>query len=96
MIAYLIATTNMTPRKALTSVQSKWAIVCPNRSFMSQLQEYYSKCSNSLLQAEVGDEPPNKDGELPGNAKGLKGRRGYATKAAAKRLCLDRAMGGKA
>ena len=80
MIAYLIATTNMTPREALESVQSKRSIVRPNRGFMSQLQEYYSKCSNSL-QAEVGDEPPNKDGEPP---KGLKGRRGYAAKAAAK------------
>jgi hypothetical protein len=83
VIAYLIATTNMTPREALASVQSKRAIVRPNRGFMSQLQEYHSKCSNSL-QAEVGDEPPNKEGELPGNAKGLKGRRGHAAKAAAK------------
>ena len=50
---------------------------------MSQLQEYYSECFNSF-QAELGDELPNKDGELPGNAKELKGRRGYAAKAAAK------------
>jgi hypothetical protein len=83
VIAYLIATTNMTPREALTFVQSKRTIVRPNRGFMSQLQEYYSKHSNSL-QAELGDEPPNKDGEPPGNVKGRKGRRGYAAKAAVK------------
>jgi hypothetical protein len=84
VIAYLIATTNMTPHEALASVRSKRTIVRPNRGFMSQLQEYYSKCSNSL-QAGLGDEPPDKDGE-PGNM--MKIRRGHHTaltvKAAAK------------
>jgi len=47
VIAYLIATTKMTPREALATVRSKRPIVCPNRGFMSQLQEYHSKCSNS-------------------------------------------------
>ena len=55
VITYPIATTNMMLGEALTSVQSKRAIVL-NHGFMSQLQEYYSKCSNSLLQAKVGDE----------------------------------------
>ncbi|SRR6266403_3540946 len=84
VMAYLIATTKMTPREALTDVRSKRTIVRPNRGFMSQLQEYYSKCSNSL-QADLRDEPPDKDGE-PGNT--MKTRRGrHATltaKAAAK------------
>jgi hypothetical protein len=81
VMAYLIATTNMTPHEALATVRSKRTIVRPNRGFMSQLQEYYSKCSNSL-QANLGDEPPDKDGE-PGNM--TKTRRGHHTvKAAAK------------
>ncbi|KAF8479532.1 protein-tyrosine phosphatase-like protein [Russula ochroleuca] len=78
VIAYLIATTKMTPHEALTSVRSKRTIVRPNRGFMSQLQEYYSKCSDSL-QAELGcDEPPDtsKDGEPGKNVK--KARRGHA------------------
>ncbi|KAH9977516.1 protein-tyrosine phosphatase-like protein, partial [Russula compacta] len=37
MIAYLIATTKMTPREALAAVRSKRAIVRPNPGFMSQL-----------------------------------------------------------
>jgi len=56
VIAYLIATTKMTPREALATVRSKRPIVCPNRGFMSQLQEYHSKCSNSL-QAKLPEEP---------------------------------------
>ena len=47
MIAYLIATTKMTPREALAAVQSKRAVVLPNFGFMSQLQEYYMKYSDS-------------------------------------------------
>jgi Dual specificity phosphatase, catalytic domain len=82
VIAYLIATTKMTPHEALASVRSKRTIVRPNRGFMSQLQEYYSKCSDSL-QAELGDEPPDtKDGEAGKNVN--KARRGHAAKAAAK------------
>ena len=80
VIVYLIATTKMTPRKALAFVQSKRAIVRPNRGFMFQLQEYYLKCSSSL-QAELGDEPPNKDTRSPGN---VKGGQGLAAKAAVK------------
>jgi hypothetical protein len=86
VIAYLVATTKMTPREALASVQSKRAIVRPNRGFMSQLREYHSKCSNSL-QVGLGDELPNKEGES-GNVNGPKGRRGHvalSAKAAAKR-----------
>jgi hypothetical protein len=48
VIAYLVATTQMTPREALTAVRSKRAIVRPNRGFMSQLEEYFSTSSNSL------------------------------------------------
>ncbi len=65
VIAYLIATTKMTPPEALATVRSKRTIVRPNRGFMSQLQEYHSKCSNSL-QADLGDDPPDNDSE-PGN-----------------------------
>jgi hypothetical protein len=84
VIAYLIATTDMTPHEALATVRSKRTIVRPNRGFMSQLQEYYSKCSNSL-QEDLGDEPPDKDGE-PGNImKTHRGRHSALTaKAAAK------------
>jgi hypothetical protein len=86
VIAYHIAITNMMPREALASVQSKRTIVHPNRGFMSQLQECYLKCSTSL-QAELGDEPPNKDGEPPGN---VKGRQGHAARAAAKSYARSR------
>ncbi|KAI9510522.1 protein-tyrosine phosphatase-like protein [Russula earlei] len=69
VVAFLIATTNMTPREALAAVRSKRAIVRPNRGFMSQLQEYYTKSSNSL-QAELTDEPPEKsDGKRRKNLK---------------------------
>ncbi|KAI0286099.1 protein-tyrosine phosphatase-like protein [Russula aff. rugulosa BPL654] len=80
VMAYLIATTKMTPHEALATVRSKRTIVRPNRGFMSQLQEYYSKCSNSL-QAYLGDEPPDKDGE-PGNM--MKTGRGRHTALSAK------------
>ena len=70
VMAYLIATTKMTPHEVLATVRSKRTIVRPNRGFMSQLQEYYSKCSNSL-QADLGDEPPpDKEGESTGNMRG--------------------------
>lgn len=82
VIAYLIATTKMTPRESLASVRSKRTIVRPNRGFMSQLQEYYSKCSYSL-QAELGDEPPDKD-DKPGNVKARRGHVAVTVKAAAK------------
>jgi Dual specificity phosphatase, catalytic domain len=63
VIAYLIATTKMTPREALAAVGAKRAIVRPNRGFMSQLQEYYSQSSNSL-QAQLSPDdsvPPPED-----------------------------------
>jgi len=64
VIAYLIATTKMTPREALAAVGKKRAIVRPNRGFMSQLQEYYSQSSNSL-QAQLSPDdsvpPPEED-----------------------------------
>lgn len=71
VIAYLIATTKMTPHEALSTVQSKRTIVRPNRGFMSQLQEYYSKCSDSLQANLFGDdsEPPDKDGESANSIK---------------------------
>jgi hypothetical protein len=80
VIAYLIATTEMTPQEALASVKLKRTIVCPNRGFMSQLQEYHSKCSNSL-QAKLGDEPTDKEGGT-GKGKKAKVRRGHATSTA--------------
>jgi hypothetical protein len=84
VIAYLIATTQMTPHEALATVRSKRTIVRPNRGFMSQLQEYYSKCSNSL-QADLGDEPPDKEGESGNMMKTRRGRHTAVTaKAAAK------------
>lgn len=56
VLAYLIATSKMTPREALAAVRSKRTIVRPNRGFMSQLDEYYSACSHSL-QAKIVEEP---------------------------------------
>ena len=56
VIAYLIATSQMTPREALAAVRAKRPIVRPNRGFMTQLHEYHSRCSNSL-QAKFVDEP---------------------------------------
>ena len=83
VMAYLIATTKMTPHEALATVRSKRTIVRPNRGFMSQLQEYYSKCSNSL-QADLGDEPPDEVGE-PGNImKARRARHTVSAKAAMK------------
>ena len=80
VMAYLIATTTMTPHEALATVRSKRTIVRPNRGFMSQLQEYYSKRSNSL-QVDLGDKPSDKEGE-PGNM--MKTRRGRHTAGTAK------------
>lgn len=80
VMAYLIATAKMTPREAFATVRSKRAIVRPNRGFMSQLQEYYSKCSGSS-QVDLGDEPPDNDGE-PGNM--MKTHRGRYTAVTAK------------
>jgi hypothetical protein len=54
VLAYLVATTQMTPREALAAVRSKRSIVRPNRGFMSQLEEYYATRSNSL-QAKLAD-----------------------------------------
>ena len=55
VLAYLIATTKMTPREALAVVRSKRTIVRPNRGFMSQLEAYHSTCSHSF-QAKLVDE----------------------------------------
>jgi len=57
VLAYLIATTKMTPREALAAVRSKRTIVRPNRGFMSQLEAYHSACSHSF-QANLVDEEP--------------------------------------
>jgi protein-tyrosine phosphatase len=75
VIAYLIATTKMTPREALAAVRAKRAIVRPNRGYMSQLQEYYSKYSNSL-QANLAEEPPDKN--CNGKQEEQEAPRGYA------------------
>lgn len=80
VMAYLIATTKMTPHEALSTVQSKRTIVRPNRGFMSQLQEYYSKCSDSL-QANLGDddsEPPDRDGKTRLSAKAQAAAKSFA------------------
>ncbi|KAI9440320.1 protein-tyrosine phosphatase-like protein [Lactarius indigo] len=57
VIAYLIATSRMTVHEALAAVRARRPIVRPNRGFVSQLHEYYSRFSNSL-QAGIIDEPP--------------------------------------
>ena len=66
VLAYLIATTKMTPREALAAVRSRRPIVRPNRGFMSQLEEYYSACSHSF-QAKLVEGPvhgPDEDRKL--------------------------------
>ncbi|KAF8261645.1 protein-tyrosine phosphatase-like protein [Lactarius quietus] len=68
VIAYLIATSQMTPHEALATVRAKRAIVRPNRGFMAQLHEYHSKCSNAL-QANVIDEPPTDEKKEQENQK---------------------------
>ena len=62
VVAYLIATTKMTPREALDTVRANRSFVRPNRGFMSQLQEYHSQSSNSL-QGRLSDDsvPPDDD-----------------------------------
>jgi hypothetical protein len=63
VIAYLIATTKMTPHEALATVRARRTIVRPNRGFMSQLQQYHSSHSNSLqaeLAAAEGQQRPDK------------------------------------
>jgi Dual specificity phosphatase, catalytic domain len=72
VIAYLVATTRMTPREALAAVQSKRAIVRPNRGFMSQLEEYHSTLSNSLEEVNltnVGADAEDEVAPKPGNEK---------------------------
>jgi hypothetical protein len=81
VMAYLIATSQMTPQEALTAVRAKRAIVRPNRGFMSQLHEYHSRRSNSL-QANVVDEPEpatDEKREPEGRRKGGKPRRSDST-----------------
>ncbi|KAI0251779.1 protein-tyrosine phosphatase-like protein [Lactifluus subvellereus] len=56
--AYLIATREMTPDEALAAVRAVRAIVRPNGGFMSQLQEYYSMCSDPS-RANLPDEAPD-------------------------------------
>jgi len=79
VLAYLVATTKMTPREALAAVRSKRAIVRPNRGFMSQLEAYYSTSSHTL-QARLAEEVPGEgsdDGKrAPGSEKAR--RRGRA------------------
>ncbi|KAI9464422.1 protein-tyrosine phosphatase-like protein [Lactarius psammicola] len=77
VIAYLIATTQMTPREALAAVRAKRAIVRPNRGFMSQLHEYHSRFSNSL-QAKVIDEPPIDEKSEQENRKDERPRWGHS------------------
>jgi hypothetical protein len=59
VIAYLVATTRMTPREALATIQSKRAIVRPNAGFMAQLDTYHSTHSHSLQAKLV--EPQEKE-----------------------------------
>jgi hypothetical protein len=74
VIAYLVATTRMTPREALATVQSKRAIVRPNPGFMSQLEEYSSTLTlsnNSLEDANVDGDASSDQiaSKPPGNEK---------------------------
>lgn len=79
VMAYLIATSQMTPHEALAAVRAKRAIVRPNRGFMSQLHEYHSRFSNSL-QANVNGEPPIDEKREEENQKGQKPRRDHSTR----------------
>jgi protein-tyrosine phosphatase len=68
VLAYLIATTKMTPHEALAAVRSKRAIVGPNRGFMDQLEAYYSTCSHSFPPKLVDEEPgPDENDEELGS-----------------------------
>ena len=72
VLAYLVATTQMTPREALVAVRSKRAIVRPNRGFMSQLEAYYSTSSHTLqarLAEEVRGEGSDDSKRAPGSEK---------------------------
>lgn len=73
VMAYLIATSQMTPQEALAAVRAKRAIVRPNRGFMSQLHEYHSRFSNSL-QANIHSEPPMDEKREEESQKGRKPR----------------------
>ncbi len=79
VIAYLIATSQMTPHEALAAVRAKRAIVRPNRGFVSQLHEYHSRFSYSL-QAEVIGEPPIDEKREQENQKDGKPRWGHSTR----------------
>jgi atypical dual specificity phosphatase len=59
VIAYLIATGEMTPDEALATVRAKRPLVQPNGGFMSQLREYYSKVSDSPHANLVDESPPD-------------------------------------
>ena len=77
VIAYLIATTKMTPHEALAAVRARRTIVRPNRGFMSQLYQYHSNHSNSLqAQLVEGQQRPDKTPE--GNREKQKASRGYS------------------
>jgi protein-tyrosine phosphatase len=73
VIAYLIATSQMTPLEALAAVRAKRAIVRPNRGFMAQLHEYHSRYSNSL-QAKVIEESVIDEKQEQESRKGRKPR----------------------
>jgi protein-tyrosine phosphatase len=66
VIAYLIATSQMTPHEALVAVRAKRAIVRPNPGFMSQLYEYHSRISNPLQANGIGEPPTDekRDSEI--------------------------------
>ncbi|KAI0272299.1 protein-tyrosine phosphatase-like protein [Gloeopeniophorella convolvens] len=59
VIAYLIATSGMAPREALAAVRGKRSIVRPNPGFMSQLETYWVRCSNTL-QARIREPLDNR------------------------------------
>ena len=82
VIAYLIATSQMTPHEALAAVRAKRAIVRPNRGFMQQLHEYHSRIhDDESLQGEVIEKPPlDEKSEAKNHRKGGKQRRSHSTR----------------
>jgi protein-tyrosine phosphatase len=60
--AYLIATRKITPDEAFAAARAERAIVQPNDGFMSQLQEYYLRCSDDW-RANLPEEAPDEHGK---------------------------------
>lgn len=80
VIAYLIATSQMTPHEALAAVRAKRTIVRPNPGFMSQLHEYHSMYSNSLQAKVLGEPPPDEKKREQENRKDEEPRWAHSTR----------------